>query len=202
MHTHTHIHTFLHIYLHTYTCPLTLSHKFIHTHILSHLLTHSYTFSCTHIVTQVHTHTYTHILTHTAHILTHTTHILTEIHTHTYIFTHSHAHSHLHTHTHTYTYTHAAVLAGSSGSTQCGEFCPINSSAAGLHAGQALTFNLHLWHESPSALILRLFALPAVKWIERRAIPPWCGALTPPVWGWWSECLALSYRNIKMWFGP
>ena len=173
-HTHTHIHTFLHIYLHTYTCPLTLSHKF--THIYTHLFTHSYTytFSRTLTVTQVHTHTYTHTLSHTHTILT-----PSHIHVHTLSCTF--------THTHTHTHTHTAVLAGSSGSTQRGEFCPINSSAARLHAGQALTFNLHLWHESMSALILSLFVLPAVKWIAYRAILPWCGALTPPIWGWWTQ---------------
>ena len=182
----------------------THTHTHSHTYILTHILTHIY--MPTHTVIQIHTHTHIHTFTHTLiyiHILMHT-HTVTQVHTHTHIHTHSHtltqySHSHRNSHTHihihtlscTFTlshiHTHTAVLAGRSGSTQRGEFYPINSSAARLHAGQALTFNLHLWHESLSALILSLFVLPAVKWIACRAILPWCGALMPPIWGWWTQ---------------
>ena len=181
-HAHTHTHTLTHTltYTHSYTYTYTHTHAHSHCHTNSHTYTHIY--SHTHIHTHSHAHSLLHKFTHT-HIHTHS-HTLTQYsHPHIYTFTHSHAHSHTHTHTH----THTAVLAGSSGSTQRGEFCPINSSAARLHAGQALTFNLHLWHESMSALILSLFVLPAVKWIACRAILPWCGALTPPIWGWWTQ---------------
>ena len=185
-------------YEHAHTHTHTHSHTHSHTHILTHILTHIH--MPTHTVTQIHTHTHIHTFTHTLiyiHILMHT-HCYTSSHTHIYTHTHTiltpsqkctHTYTRSHTlmHIHTHTHTHTPVLAGSSGSTQRGEFCPINSSAARLHAGQALTVNLHLWHESMSALILSLFVLPAVKWIACRAILPWCGALTPPIWGWWTQ---------------
>ena len=184
-HAHTHSHTYIltrirsHILMPTHT----VTQINTHTHIYTHSHTHK-SHSLTQIHTHVHTLTYTHTLIH-MHILMHT-HTHRNSHTHIHIHTLSCTFTLSHTHTHTHTHT-PSCLCRSRGSTQRGEFHPINSSAARLHAGQALSFNLHLWHESLSALILSLFVLPAVKWIEYRAIQPWCGALTPPMWDWWTQ---------------